>query len=112
MSQTPAAEVPPQGGWRARRRRAHRWFRVGLAVWAVGSTTYLFNSMRKQGVEPALLRSSSEMATGTNTSAPLPSSAVTNARELTSPNIWCSSRSWRSSSKPTTQLCQRYVNAS
>lgn len=37
----------------------HRWVRRGFLTWAVVSTAWLANSVRTQGVDPALLKSSS-----------------------------------------------------
>ncbi len=45
-----------------RKSTVHRWVQRGFLVWAVVSTTYLANSFRTRGVDPASLTSSSAVS--------------------------------------------------
>jgi pimeloyl-ACP methyl ester carboxylesterase len=50
---TGSRDAPP------RRKSIRRWIRLVFLLWAVGSTTWLANSMRTKGVDATLLQSSS-----------------------------------------------------
>jgi dienelactone hydrolase len=58
MTDAVSARRPPAAASPTRSRRFRRWLRAAFIVWGVTSTLWMFNSMRTQGVDAAILKSS------------------------------------------------------